>query len=136
MEKNILEILQSQKSLERVVETKFHDMDVKVSELKTIFKQLQCEVDSVEIPCSHEEDEDDDDDDEEESPPPTTTQFSIRARSAVVPAHETRQTSSTQASTPSASSPAQAPSESTPPAPGHSAESFADTLVLTPSSVA
>ncbi|KAE8813229.1 hypothetical protein D1007_09619 [Hordeum vulgare] len=29
MEKNIQEILQNQKSLERVMETKFHDMDVK-----------------------------------------------------------------------------------------------------------
>ncbi|KAE8797958.1 hypothetical protein D1007_26862 [Hordeum vulgare] len=38
MQKNIEEILQSQKSLERVVETKFHDMDVKVSELTTIVK--------------------------------------------------------------------------------------------------
>ncbi|KAE8794068.1 pumilio-like protein 1 [Hordeum vulgare] len=54
MEKNIQEILQGQKSLERVVETKFHDMDVKVFELTTIVKQLQHEVDSVEIPCSDE----------------------------------------------------------------------------------
>ncbi|KAE8812342.1 hypothetical protein D1007_10699 [Hordeum vulgare] len=38
MEKNIQEILQSQKCLDRVVETKFHDMDVKVSELTTIVK--------------------------------------------------------------------------------------------------
>ncbi|KAE8809970.1 hypothetical protein D1007_13289 [Hordeum vulgare] len=38
MEKNIKEILQTQKSLERVMETKFHDMDVKVSELATIVK--------------------------------------------------------------------------------------------------
>ncbi|KAE8817770.1 hypothetical protein D1007_04539 [Hordeum vulgare] len=70
MEKNIEEILQSQKSLERVVETKFHDMYVKVSELTTIVKQLQHEVDSVELPRS---DEEDDDDGEEESPPPSTT---------------------------------------------------------------
>ncbi|KAE8801539.1 hypothetical protein D1007_22863 [Hordeum vulgare] len=41
MEKNIQEILQNQKSLERVVETKFYDMDVKVTELNTIVKQLQ-----------------------------------------------------------------------------------------------
>ncbi|KAI5013153.1 hypothetical protein ZWY2020_028107 [Hordeum vulgare] len=38
MEKNIQEILQSHKSLERVVETKFHDMDVKVTKLTTIVK--------------------------------------------------------------------------------------------------
>ncbi|KAE8801144.1 nucleolysin tiar [Hordeum vulgare] len=74
MEKNIKEIRQNQKSLERVVETKFHNMDVKVTELTTIVRQLQHEVDSMDIPCLEEEDEDDDDDDdEEESPPPTTT---------------------------------------------------------------
>ncbi|KAI5017495.1 hypothetical protein ZWY2020_042383 [Hordeum vulgare] len=109
MEKDIQEILQIQKSLERVMETKFHDMDVKVSELTTIVKQLQHEVDSVEIPHSEDEGEDDDDDDEE-SPPPTTTQFSTRPRSAVVPAQETRQTSSAQALAPSAPAPAQEPS--------------------------
>ncbi|KAE8818233.1 hypothetical protein D1007_04111 [Hordeum vulgare] len=79
MEKNIQEILQSRKSLERVVETKFHDMDVKVSKLTTIVNQLQREVDSVEIPRSKHEV-----DDEEESPPPTTTEFSTRPRSTVV----------------------------------------------------
>ncbi|KAE8793066.1 nucleolysin tiar [Hordeum vulgare] len=51
MEKNIQEILQSQKSLDRVVESKFYDMDVKITELTTIVKQIQHEVDSVEIPC-------------------------------------------------------------------------------------
>ncbi|KAE8820367.1 nucleolysin tiar [Hordeum vulgare] len=61
MEKNIQEIRQSQKSLERVVETKFHDMDLKVTELTTIVKQLQHEVDSVKIPCSDDEDDQDDD---------------------------------------------------------------------------
>ncbi|KAE8821127.1 hypothetical protein D1007_00749 [Hordeum vulgare] len=45
MEKNIQEILQSQKILETFVETKFHDMDVKVTKLTTIVKQLQHEVD-------------------------------------------------------------------------------------------
>ncbi|KAE8793698.1 hypothetical protein D1007_31735 [Hordeum vulgare] len=94
MEKNIQEILQSQKSLERVVETKFHDMHVKVTELTTIVKHLQHEVDLVEIPRS--DDEDDEDDDEEESPLLTTTRFNTRLRSVVVPAQETRQTSSSQ----------------------------------------
>ncbi|KAE8771427.1 hypothetical protein D1007_56693 [Hordeum vulgare] len=80
MENNIQEIMQNQKSLERVVETNFHNMDVKVIELTTIVRQLQHEVDSVEIPHSQEEDEDEDedeydDDDEDESHPPTTTRF-------------------------------------------------------------
>ncbi|KAE8789379.1 hypothetical protein D1007_36480 [Hordeum vulgare] len=53
MEKNIQGIMQNQKSLERVVETKFHNMDMK-------------------------EEDEDDDNDEDESPPPTTTRFSTR----------------------------------------------------------
>ncbi|KAE8788030.1 hypothetical protein D1007_37973 [Hordeum vulgare] len=89
-EKNIEEILQSQKSLERVVETKFHNMDVKVTELTTTVRQLQHEVNSMEIPCSDNKDEHDDDD-EDESPPPTTTRFSTRPRSGVVRTHETEQ---------------------------------------------
>ncbi|KAE8809756.1 hypothetical protein D1007_13650 [Hordeum vulgare] len=72
MEKNIQEIMQNQKSLERVVETKFHNMDVKVSELTTIVTQLQHEVYYVEIPSPEDEDEEDDEE-EEESPTPTTT---------------------------------------------------------------
>ncbi|KAE8774736.1 hypothetical protein D1007_52826 [Hordeum vulgare] len=94
MEKNIQEILQNQKNLERVVETKFHDMDVKVMELNTIVKHLQHDIDSVQIPRS--DDDDGSDDDDEELPPRTTTQFSTKPRSAVVPAPETRQTSSAQ----------------------------------------
>ncbi|KAE8792877.1 hypothetical protein D1007_32512 [Hordeum vulgare] len=38
MEKNIQEIMQNQKSLERVVETKFHNRDMKVTELTTIVR--------------------------------------------------------------------------------------------------
>ncbi|KAE8771357.1 putative receptor protein kinase ZmPK1 [Hordeum vulgare] len=62
MEKNISEILLNQKSLERIVETKFHDLDVKVTELTTTVKQLQHEVDRVKIPHSSDDDDDDDDD--------------------------------------------------------------------------
>ncbi|KAE8774852.1 hypothetical protein D1007_52717 [Hordeum vulgare] len=91
MDNNIQEIMQNQKSLERVVETKIHNTDVKVTELTTIVRQLQHEVDSMDIPCS--KDEDEHDDDKEESPPPTTTYFSKRPQSVVVPAQETRHTS-------------------------------------------
>ena len=77
MEKNIFEILLNQKSLERIVETKFHDLDVKVTELTTTVKQLHHEVDSVHIPCSNDEDDDD-------SPLRTTTRFSTHTRSAAV----------------------------------------------------
>ncbi|KAE8816256.1 hypothetical protein D1007_06105 [Hordeum vulgare] len=85
MEKNIHEIMQNQKSPERVVETKFHNMDVKVTELTTIVTQLQHEDHSMEIPHSEDEDEEDDYH-EDESLPPTTTRFSTRPRSAIVPA--------------------------------------------------
>ncbi|KAE8798299.1 hypothetical protein D1007_26380 [Hordeum vulgare] len=60
MEKNIQEIMQNHNSLERVVEKKFHNMDVKVTELTTIVRQLQHEVDSMDIPRSEDEDVDDD----------------------------------------------------------------------------
>ncbi|KAE8768727.1 hypothetical protein D1007_59766 [Hordeum vulgare] len=82
MEKNIQEIMQNQKSLERVVKKRFHNMDVKVTELTTIIRHIQHEVDSVEIPRSEDEDEHDDDDDDngDESPPPTTTRFSTKPR--------------------------------------------------------
>ncbi|KAE8800278.1 hypothetical protein D1007_24267 [Hordeum vulgare] len=49
-EKNIQEIMQNQKSLERVVEKIFHNIDMKVTELTTIVGQLQHEVDSMGIP--------------------------------------------------------------------------------------
>ncbi|KAE8819493.1 nucleolysin tiar [Hordeum vulgare] len=62
MEKNISEILLKHKSLERIVETKFHDLDVKVTELTTTIQQLQHEVDSVKIPCLDDDAGDDDDD--------------------------------------------------------------------------
>ncbi|KAE8809439.1 hypothetical protein D1007_13958 [Hordeum vulgare] len=90
MEKNIQEIMQNQKSLEIVVETKFHNMDLKVTKLTTIVKQLQHEVDSMDIPRSRGGDEDeDDDDDEDQTPPPTTTRFSTRPRPADFPAQGT-----------------------------------------------
>ncbi|KAE8781486.1 hypothetical protein D1007_45268 [Hordeum vulgare] len=40
MEKKISEIFLNYKSLERIVETKFHDLDVKVTELTTIVEHL------------------------------------------------------------------------------------------------
>ncbi|KAE8775975.1 hypothetical protein D1007_51446 [Hordeum vulgare] len=69
MEKNIQEIMQNKKSLERVVEIKFHNMDMKVTELTTIVRHLQHEVYSMEIPCSEDEDEDGDDEDDQHQAP-------------------------------------------------------------------
>ncbi|KAE8787717.1 hypothetical protein D1007_38323 [Hordeum vulgare] len=93
MVKNIQVIMQNQKSLGRVVETKLHNMDMKVTELTTIVRQLQHEVDSMYIPYLEDEDEDEDYDDEDESPPPTSTRFSTQPLSVVVPTPETIQTS-------------------------------------------
>lgn len=58
MEKNISEILQNQKSLERIVETKFHDLDVKVTQMSTSVEQLKHELDRVRTPSSTSDDED------------------------------------------------------------------------------
>ncbi|KAE8798879.1 nucleolysin tiar [Hordeum vulgare] len=63
MEKDTSNFFPNQKSLERIVDTKFHELDVKATELTTIVQQLQHEVDSVKI--SHSDDEDDDDDDDD-----------------------------------------------------------------------
>ncbi|KAE8785617.1 hypothetical protein D1007_40690 [Hordeum vulgare] len=67
MEKNIFEILLNQKSLERIMDTKFHDLDVKVTELATTVDHLKHEVDAVHAPRSSSDDDD--------SPLLTTTLF-------------------------------------------------------------
>ncbi|KAE8767800.1 hypothetical protein D1007_60789 [Hordeum vulgare] len=78
MEKNINELLLNQKSLERIVETKFDALDNKVTELTTTVNQLKQKVDPVPLPSS---------DDDDESPTLLVhTQFRTRARSADVSA--------------------------------------------------
>ncbi|KAE8816425.1 nucleolysin tiar [Hordeum vulgare] len=57
MEKNINQIMLNQKSIERIVDTKFHDMDVKVTELTTTVNQLKQEVDAVPAPSSSDDDD-------------------------------------------------------------------------------
>ncbi|KAE8801699.1 nucleolysin tiar [Hordeum vulgare] len=59
MEKNITDILLNQKSLERIIETKFHELDIKVIELITTVNQLKHEVDVVHTPSSSCGDDDD-----------------------------------------------------------------------------
>ncbi|KAE8819695.1 pumilio-like protein 1 [Hordeum vulgare] len=68
VEKNITDILLNQKSLERIVETKFHDLDIKVIELTTTVNQLKHEDDAVHTLSSTSGDDDD-------TSIPTTTQF-------------------------------------------------------------
>lgn len=128
MEKDISEILENQKSLKRIVESKFHDLDVKVPMISASVGQLKHKVNGVKTPNSTSDDE--------VSPPRTTTQFNTMPRSAVVLVSKSRPTSSAQASAPSASAPAPAPPVSTPPAPGHSTEAFVYALLSTPSSAA
>ncbi|KAE8810950.1 Pumilio-like protein 1 [Hordeum vulgare] len=62
MEKNINKLLLNQKSLGRIVEPKFCDLDTKVTELTTTVNQLKEEIDAVPSPSL------DDDDDDDESP--------------------------------------------------------------------
>lgn len=110
----------NQKSLERIVETKFHDLDVKVTELTTIVEQLHHEVDSMKIPCSSSDDE--------ESPLPTTTRFRNQTRFIVVPVLKVRPSSSALALAPARASPVSTPSDL-----GTLGEAFVDALLSTPS---
>ncbi|KAE8773076.1 hypothetical protein D1007_54831 [Hordeum vulgare] len=58
MENNIKDILLNQKSPERIVETKLHDLDIKETELTTTVNQLKREVDVVPTPSSNSDDDD------------------------------------------------------------------------------
>ncbi|KAE8790624.1 hypothetical protein D1007_35046 [Hordeum vulgare] len=57
MEKNIKDILLDQKSLERIVETKFHDLDIKATKLTTTVNHLKQEVDAVPTSSSSSDDD-------------------------------------------------------------------------------
>ncbi|KAE8805596.1 hypothetical protein D1007_18262 [Hordeum vulgare] len=70
MEKNIMNILLNQKSLKRIMQTKFHDLDIKVTQLTTTVNHLKREVDAVHTPSSGSGADDD-------MSLPTTTQFMI-----------------------------------------------------------
>ena len=63
MQNDITEILKNQKSLERIVEDKFHSLNNKVDGLTKTVDELKKEVDSVPLPHTSEEEDDDDDDD-------------------------------------------------------------------------
>ncbi|KAE8815363.1 hypothetical protein D1007_07333 [Hordeum vulgare] len=57
MVRNIKEVLLNQKSLEKIVETKFDDLDVKVTELTTTVNQLKEELNAVPLPTSNDDNE-------------------------------------------------------------------------------
>ena len=121
IERSLANLTQTQASFERIIETKFHDLDVKVTEIQTTVEQLQGDVDAVRKARS-----DDSGDDG-----PTTEQFQTvprAARSAAVPVVDPRTTVSAPAAT--ATVPQQV---STPPVQQTSSEAFADALLSTPS---
>ena len=113
IEQGLANLVKNQESLERIVETKFHDLDVKVTEMATDQEKLKAD---VEAKLS------DDDDDV----PPTTTQFQTQPRSATVVVSSFTPTTV-------AASTVVPPPVSTPPVQQTSSEAFADGLLSTPS---
>ena len=112
IEKGLATLTKNQESLERIIETKFYDLDLKVTEIQTAVEQLQEEA--------------------EEKKVKSTTDPSARVhrgqRSATVPVPETRATSSAPAT--ASVHPAPAPS---PPPPATSTEVFVQGAISTPS---
>ena len=121
IERSLANLTQTQASFERIIETKFHDLDVKVTEIQTTVEQLQGDVDTVKQARS--------DDSEDERP--TIEQFQQvprAARSAVIPVVDPRTTVSAPAAT------ATVPQQVSPPPVQQSlAEAFVDALISTPS---
>lgn len=113
IEKGLTTLTHNQESLERIIETKLYDLELKVTEIHTTVEQLQEEV--------------------EERRGRTTTAAYQRVpraqRSADVPVSDTRATTS-----PSAATPLVAPPGATPPVPQMSTEVFVDVVLSMPSS--
>ena len=111
IEKGLTTLTQNQESLERIIETKFYDLDLKVTEIQTAVEQLQEEA-------------------EERKGKATTDAFQRvprGQRSAVVPVPDTRATTSAPAATASVPPPA-----ATPPAPTTSTDAFVLGVLSTP----
>jgi hypothetical protein len=122
IEQSLANLVKNQASLERIVETKFYDLDVKVTKIQTIVEKLQRDVDRV-----RESDEDSGDE------RPTTDRFHTvprASRSAAVPTADVRTTVSAPAAAPSVPPPV-----STKPAQQTSAEAFAYALLSMPSTL-
>ena len=112
IERSLANISKNQESLEQIVETKIHDLDVKITEVQTIMEKPRDDADSG--------------DDR-----PTTQRFQTipRApRSSVVLVVDTRTTHFAPAATATAPPPV-----STPPVQHTSSEAFADALISMPS---
>ena len=111
IEKGLATLTQNQESLERIIETKFYDLDLKVTEIQTAVEQLQEEA-------------------EEKRGQGTTDAFQRvprSQRSATVPVPDMRATSSASAATASVPPPA-----ATPPAPATSTDAFVLGVLSTP----
>ena len=111
IEKGLATLTKNQESLERIIEQKFYDLDVKVTEIQTAVEQLQEEA--------------------EENKGKSTTDAFKRVprgqRSAAVPIPDTRAI----ASAPAATAPVPPPA-ATPPAPATSSEAFVLGVLSTP----
>ena len=103
IEKGLATLTKNQESLERIFETKLHDLDVKVTEIQTSMEKIQEEL--------------------EDRSDKTTTNVNQRVprrqRSAIVPVKDTRAKTSAPAATTSV-----APPVATPPVPTTSLEAF------------
>ena len=111
IEKGLATLTQNQESLERIIEQKFYDLDVKVTEIQSVVEQLQEEV-------------------EEKKGKSTTDAFAKvprGQRSAAVPVTDTRATTSA----PAATTPVPVPT-ATPPAPATSIDVFVLGVISTP----
>ena len=111
IEKGLATLTQNQESLERIIETKFYDLDLKVTEIQTAFEQLQEEA-------------------EERRGKATTDAFQRvprGQRSAAVPVRDSRATASAPATTAPVPPPA-----ATPPAPTTSTDVFVLGVLTTP----
>ena len=105
IEKGLSTLTQNQENLERIVEQKFYDLDVKVTEIQSVVEQLQDEVQEKKVKS-------------------TTDAFAREPRgqrSAAVPVTDTRGTSSAPPAT-----------ASVPPAPATSIDAFVHGVLSTP----
>ena len=111
IEKGLATLTQNQESLERIIETKFYDLDLKVTEIQTTVEKVQEEA-------------------EERKGKATTDAFQRvprGQRSAAVPVADTRATTSAPAATTSVPPPV-----ATPPAPTTSTDAFVLGVLSTP----
>ena len=113
IEQGLATLTKNQESLERIIETKFYDLDVKITEIQTVVEQLQEEA-------------------EEKKGKSTTNAFARvprGQRSVAVPVTDTRATTSAPATAPSV--PVQ-PAPASTPAPSTSTEAFVHGVLRTP----